>query len=193
MPRDAFHDRERAEEAAYFSQQDAKLIEKLRARAKLGEIAAAMAAKLQVDDPAMLDRIAKLGITLETAAAFLLAPLVGIAWVDGDVSQAERDVIVRIASDRGVPPDSRDMSQLLKWLDVRPSGAVFGAALDAIKVGLSVLPSDEANRRIDTMIKACEDVAQAAGGLSRLLALHGRVTTEERSILDEIRQRLTGR
>ena len=39
MPRDAFHDRERAAEAAYFGERDAALVEKIRARAKLSEIA----------------------------------------------------------------------------------------------------------------------------------------------------------
>ena len=51
MPKDMFHDRERAEEAAYFSQQDAKLIEKLREKARLSEIAHALAEFANVDTP----------------------------------------------------------------------------------------------------------------------------------------------
>jgi len=48
MTRDIFRDRERAEEDAYFRQQDAKLIAKLRQKAQLSEIAHALAEKLQV-------------------------------------------------------------------------------------------------------------------------------------------------
>src|SRR5688572_21908661 len=158
MPRDAFHDRERAEEAAYFGQRDAVLIEKIRARAKLGEIAVAMAAKLKVDDPELLNRIVDLGVTPDNAAAFLLSPLVEIAWADGHVSKAEHDAIVGMATARGVAPDSSDMAQLLQWLKVEPSLPLYGAALDTIKLGLSVLPADEADKRASAMVAACRQV-----------------------------------
>ena len=143
MPRDAFHDRERAAEAAYFSQHDAALIEKMRARAKLSEIAHAMADKLRVDDPALLSRIANLGVTPDTAAAFLLSPLIEIAWADGHASQGERDVIVRMATARGVASDSPDMAQLVQWFKVEPPRELYESALDTIKLALSVLPPAE--------------------------------------------------
>src|SRR5688500_16071786 len=172
MPHDSFRDRERAEEAAYFGRQDALLIEKIRSRAKLGEIAHAMGDKLRVDDPALLDRIVKLGVTRDTAAAFLLAPLVEIAWADGHVSEAERDAIVDLATARGVAPESTDMAQLRQWLTAQPPPLqVFECALDTIRLGLSTLPPDEAQQRVTAMINACKEVARASGGLDRLLAL----------------------
>ena len=54
MAKDIFRDRERGEEQAYFHQQDAKLIAKLRQKAQLSEIAHALADKLQADEPALL-------------------------------------------------------------------------------------------------------------------------------------------
>ena len=193
MAKDIFHDRERAEEAAYFSQQDARLIEKLRERARLGEVAKALAEKLKVDDPELLDRVMKLGVTLETGAAFILAPLVEVAWADGDVSESEREAILRLAQDRGVTPGSADMGQLLQWLSIRPPGALLQAALEAIELGLSVLPRDEAEQRVRNMIEACEQVARSSGGLAKLLHLHDGVSADERSVLNEIRARLTSR
>ena len=190
MPHDSFRDRERAEEAAYFGRQDALLIEKIRSRAKLSEIAHAMGDKLRVDDPALLDRIAKLGVTRDTAAAFLLAPLVEIAWADGHVSEAERDVIVKMATSRGVAADSPDMAQLLQWLKEQPSHDLFAAALDTLKLGLSILPLEEARQRAAAMVDTCRSVAQAAGGLERLLSLRSAITPHERSVLAEIRARL---
>ena len=193
MPRDAFHDRERAAEAAYFGDRDAALIEKIRTRAKLSEIAHAMADKLRVDDPALLDRIAKLGVTRDTAAAFLLAPLVEIAWAEGHVSPTERDVIVRMAVARGIAADSPDMAQLLQWLKVEPPHALYESALDAIRLGLSVLPPDEAEQRATAMVAACREVAETVGGLERLISIHGITTPRERSTLAEIRMRLVGK
>src|SRR5689334_23386982 len=165
MAKDMFRDRERAEEEAYFRQHDAKLIEKLRQNAHLGEIAQALADKLHVDEPALLERIKKLGITLDTGSAFILAPLVEVAWADGEVSHAERSAILHIAKQRGVVSGSADHRQLLDWLTHRPPDEVFRTAVEAIRIGISVLPPAESEQRITAMIKGCEEVAQAAGGL----------------------------
>jgi len=189
MTRDIFRERQRGEENAYFRQQDAKLIAKLRQKAQLSEIAHALADKLQADEPALLERIQKLGVTLDTGSAFILAPLVEVAWVDGNVSQAERDSILAIAKQRGVTSGSADYHQLLDWLTHRPSDEVFRTALEAIRIGLSVLPPEESEQRIATMIKACEDVAQAADWIDQLFYLD-RVSYSESAVIDAIRSHL---
>ena len=189
MAKDIFRDRERGEEQAYFHQEDAKLIAKLHQKAQLNEIAHALAEKLHADEPALLDRIQKLGVTLDTGSAFILAPLVEVAWVDGQVSDAELDTILDIAQQRGVELGSADYRQLLDWLAHRPSDEVFRTALEAIRIGLSVLPPDESEKRIATIIKECEHVAQAAGGISQLFHLDG-VSYAERALIAEIRRHL---
>jgi hypothetical protein len=189
MTKDVFRDRERGEEDAYFRQQDAKLIAKLRQKAQLSEIAHALAEKLHADEPALLEHIQKLGVTLDTGSAFILAPLVEVAWVDGEVSHAERDTILDIAKQRGVEPGSADYRQLLDWLAHRPSDEIFRTAVEAIRIGLSVLPPDESEQRIATMIKACEDVAQAAGGIDQLLQLDG-VSNSESAVIAAISRHL---
>ena len=57
MEKDIFKERERGLEAAYFRDQDARLIEKLRESARLEEIAVALAEKLQVDNPELLRQV----------------------------------------------------------------------------------------------------------------------------------------
>jgi hypothetical protein len=190
MTKDIFHERERGEEQAYFREQDARLIAKLRQKAQFSEIAHALAEKLQADEPALLERIQKLGVTLDTGSAFILAPLVEVAWVDGVVSHAERDTILLIAEQRGVAPGSADHRQLLEWLAQRPSDEVFRTALDAIRIGLSVLPPEEREQRIAAMIKACEEVAAATGGIAQLLHLDG-VSYAESAVIAEIRRHLS--
>ena len=186
---DILRDRERGEEQAYFRQQDAKLIAKLRQKAQLGEIAHALAEKLRVDEPELLERIQKLGVTVDTGSAFILAPLVEVAWVDGDVGDAERNTILNIAKQRGVSEGSADYRQLLDWLAHRPSDEVFRTALEAIRIGLSVLPPDESEQRIKSIIKACEEVAQAKGWLAELLRVDG-VSNAESAVIASIRHRL---
>jgi hypothetical protein len=189
MVKDIFRDRARGEEEAYFRQQDARLIAKLRQKAQLSEIAHALADKLDADEPALLERIQKLGVTLDTGSAFILAPLVEVAWVDGDVSDAERDTILHIANQRGVAPGSADYRQLLDWLAHRPSDELFRTALEAIRIGLSVLPPDESEQRIATMIKACADVAQAGDWIDQLFRLD-RASASESAVIAAIRDHL---
>ena len=97
MEKDIFKERERAREAAHFRQEDARLIERLRQEAKLEEIAIALAEKLQVDNPDLLLRVMELGVTVDSAPAFFLAPLVQVAWAQGTVTEQERDTVLRLA------------------------------------------------------------------------------------------------
>jgi tellurite resistance protein len=184
MDKDIFKERERSLEEEYFRKHDAKLIEKLRERGKVEEIAEALAVKLQIDDPALLRRIMALGVTLDTGPAFLLAPLVQVAWAEGGVTDREREKVLRIATERGVDPASPAYTQLQQWLRKRPADAIFDTAVEAIKTGLSVLTPAERADRIKRIVDACREVASASGGLGRLLGLGTGVSSEEESLLD---------
>ena len=101
MDKGIFSDREQAAEAAYFRQHDARLVDRLRQDAKLEEVATALAEKLQIDNPDLLEKARLVGVTGDTAPALLLAPLVQVAWVDGAVSGSERETVLRIADTHG--------------------------------------------------------------------------------------------
>jgi len=191
--KDIFKERERSLEEEYFRKHEAKLIEKLRERGKLEEITEALAVKLQIDDPALLRRITALGVTLDTGAAFLLAPLVQVAWAEGGVTDRERDTVLRIATQRGIDTSSPAYTQLKEWLRKRPADAIFDAAVEAIKTGLSVLTPAERADRIKRIVDACREVASASGGLGRLLGLGTGVSSEEESILDAMATKLRAR
>ena len=183
MEKDIFQERGRAQEAAYFRNQDAQLIEKLHETARLEEIAIALAEKLQVDNPDLLLRVMELGVTLDIAPAFLLAPLVQVAWAEGEVTEREHQTVLRLAGSRGVEESSPAHAQLLAWLRERPHDTLFDTATEVIKVGLSVLPPDEREERIKRIVQACREVAETSGGLARLLGLGSGVSGEEASLL----------
>jgi hypothetical protein len=191
MSKDMFRARGEAEEAVYFHQQDERLIEKIRAKARVAEIAGALADKLHVDNPQLLERIAALGITRDTGGAFLLLPLIQTAWADGHVSHHERDAILRIGAERGVLPGSADHARIDQWLSQRPSDELFDAALEAIRVGVSVLPGPELRDRIAGIVDACREVASASGPLGKVLHPHGGgISARKQATLDLIRSRL---
>jgi hypothetical protein len=192
MEKDIFKERERALEAVYFHDQDAKLIEKLRESARLEEIAKALAEKLQVDNPELLHRVMELGVTLDTAPAFLLAPLVQVAWAEGEVTEREHKTVLRLAGTRGVEESSPAHAQLLTWLRERPPDTLFDTAMEVIKVGLSVLPPSEQEERIKRIVQACHEVAEVSGGLAKVLGLGSGVSGEEESLLETITTTLRG-
>jgi hypothetical protein len=194
MDKGIFSDREKAMEANYFRQQDAKLLEKLRQGAKLDEIAEALRDKLQVDKPELLARVRALGVTADTAPAFFAAPLVQVAWAEGKVVKREAEAVLRLAQERGIEEDSPSYVQLIEWLKVRPDSALFDTALDVIKHGFSVLPLREREARIERLLDACHKVGEASGSeIARQLGLGDGVSRTEASVLDTISNRLRGK
>jgi hypothetical protein len=190
---DILREKERGEEAQYFRRKDQELIQKMRERAQLDEVSRALAEKLQVTDLDLLKRIMADGVTLETGAAFLLLPLVEVAWAEGNVTPQERDVILKIARERGVEDGSPAHAKLLEWLGNRPSDALFEVSEASIKVGLSLLPDAERAERIKTIVAQCRRVAAASGGsgLARLLGLSHAVSQQEETVLKAITAKLT--
>jgi hypothetical protein len=186
MTKDIFEERERAEEAVYFRSQDEKLIEKLRENARLEEIVQALAESLQASNPELLRRVMALGITLETGTAFLLAPLVQVAWAEGRVKDRERDTVLRLARDRGVEEGSPADARLREWLEKRPEDLFFDTAMEVLRAGLSVLPADLREERVRGIVRACHEVAEASGGLAKLLGLASGVSHKEEALLDGI-------
>src|SRR6476619_5108459 len=187
-----FGDREKAMEESYFRKEDARLLEQLRKKAPLDDIALALGQKLEVDSPELLQRVRDAGISLDTAAALLVAPLIQVAWAEGSVSRAEHDTVLRLARERGIATDSPAYAQLESWLHERPSDEIFDTGIAVIKHGFSVLPDGERNERIKMVLDACNEVAEASGtSLGFLLALNNvmgihRVCESETATLDMI-------
>ena len=189
--KDILKERERGEEAEYFRRQDAKLIEEMRKHASLGDIAQALAAKLRVDDAELLRRVTGLGLDQETGPAILLAPLVQVAWAEGNVTEAERTVVLEIAASRGLTAGMPAHDKLLEWLRQRPSDELFETAAEVMRVGFAVLPPEERDERIRILVAGCRRVAAASGGgLARLLGVSDGVSGEENTVLDAIATKL---
>jgi hypothetical protein len=192
MSGDIFKDRERAYEADWANAHDAALLEELRQRGRLEAITKALATKLQTDQPELLHRVIALGVTLDTGPAFLLAPLVQIAWAEGKVTDQERATVLRLATARGIEADSLAHAQLVAWLAKRPSDQLFDTAIEVIKAGFAVLSPAEREERVALFAKSCHQVAEASGGLWRVLGLASGVSAQEDSILDHIKSSLRG-
>ena len=56
-----------------------------------------------VADDAVLEKLANFGMDASTLAALSLAPLVLVAWADGEVDAKERDAVLAAAAEVGQP------------------------------------------------------------------------------------------
>jgi hypothetical protein len=187
---DLLKERQRSFEEAYFSKRDSKLIQKIREHAQLQDVAVALAEKLQVDAPDLLQRVVGLGLTRETGAALLVAPLVQVAWADGEVSAHERAVVLELAAERGIVAGTPAHAQLDAWLRESPGADVFDAAIDVINMGFAVLPPAEHADGVRALLEACERVASASGGLLTLFGLHLGTSGEEIRMLEALTKKL---
>jgi hypothetical protein len=189
MPdRDVIGERGRSLEEDYFRKKDRELVEKLRRSAEGLQAREALARIAGVSDPAVLQELQDLGFTPETIGLLPLVPSIQVAWAEGGVSKAERDLIVSLARARGVEPGSAADRQLDQWLTTRPPDTVFAGAGRLIRAVLDA-GSNPGNLDADDLVRYSEQVAQASGGVFGI----GKVSAEEKALLARIAAELKGR
>src|SRR5262245_3358395 len=73
------------------------------------------------DDAAIVDRIEQLGFNGESIKVLDVLPLIHIAWADGKIQKNERELILSILEQRGIPPRSDASLFVESLLEARPS------------------------------------------------------------------------
>ena len=118
-------DLRKAKEEEYFRKREQQLIEKMRQRFLQEQERGDLAEFFFVEDTDILDELQALGYSRETIFLLFLVPIIHIAWIDGSVTEKEREAIIEIARARGMETDSAAESMLLSWLNGRPPDEVF--------------------------------------------------------------------
>ncbi len=178
-----FIDRKRTMEEEYFRKQEQQQIEKMRRSAALEAERREMAEALGVSDEEVLRELQELGFARETAPLVYLAPLVHVAWADGQVSAKERALILAAAVSRGSAEDSRGGKLLAEWLDNRPAEAFFEKTLSVMGALLRALPLDQREAQKREIVSACARIAEASGGM---LGFGSKVSKEEQEMIARI-------
>jgi tellurite resistance protein len=177
----------RDEEEAYFKrreiEQRRKLREKLDAAAHELAEKHAIAHSVATSDMSLAERIKALGFSGATARVFDLLPLVHVAWADGTVHKNERAEILGVLEARGIAPGSEGFQLVESLLEERPSDDYMSESLAVLKELVG-----QGGARAD-LVGLCEQVAAAAGGF---LGLGGKVSGEERALIEEIAGHLGG-
>jgi hypothetical protein len=186
---DALGKRGRALEDDYFRRKDQELLEKMRQEVAAKKTQEALGATTGLTDPALLEELQALGFTLDTVCLLPLVPMLQVAWAEGGVSQAERDLIQLFADNRGIAAGSPANAQLNDWLAHRPSDEVFAGAGRLIHAMLATGAEVVGDLSAVDLVEYCEKVAAASGGIFGL----GRLSGEERTLLASLAVDLKGR
>ncbi len=187
---DSIQERGRALEEEYFRRKNREILDRMQLEERNEQARREMGAQIGLDDAEMLRELQKLGFTPETVALLPLVPVVQVAWADGDVADAERSAIFKVARARGIAEGSAGYHQLSAWLADRPAPAVFEGATRLIRAVVdSPAAAAEGKLSADELVGYCESIASASGGLFGLK----RISSEERELLSSLATQLRAR
>lgn len=179
---DSIRERGRSLEEEYFHRKNQELVEKMRRAAAAEAARSDLSAKTGLQDPELLQELEALGFTAETVSLLPIVPVLQVAWAEGGVSAEERTLVLQLARSRGIAEGSAADRQLADWLARRPDPQVFERAGRLVRATLAAQGQGESSLTAEDLVKYCENVAAASGGLFGMR----KISAEERQLLARI-------
>ncbi|MCZ6782479.1 MAG: hypothetical protein O7G30_04130 [Proteobacteria bacterium] len=176
-------DRRQALEEQFFQKENERLRDALREKQESEEGRAALAMACGISNDAVLDALEKIGIDAGAMAAFVLVPLVAVAWANGDLEEAERRAVLDAAAETGVERGSDAFGLLEGWLEHAPSPSLLRAWLDYTRSLSAELDTARRQALKAELVGRAKQVAEAAGGF---LGLTSKTSKKEQEVLDQI-------
>lgn len=138
-----------------------------------------------IEDPTVLERLLRLGLTTETVAALSLTPLIEVAWADGKVDKKERAAVLAAAEQYGL--ERSDVSYLLLEgrLAERPGPELLDTWKTYVRMLARALDKETVATLRGELMARARQVAEASGGL---LGLGSKISSQELAKLDELEQ-----
>jgi tellurite resistance protein len=180
---DSFQNRGDALENEFFRKVDQELMERLQ---KQGDIES-LRECLGIRDDKVAASLLAAGVTVRTATALRLVPLVAVAWADGRIEASEREVILSAAEKHGITPQSPGGQLLRGWLDQKPSLEMMDTWVAyAGRLAEKLTPQESAHLR-QVIVEEMQQVAEASGGFLGFAA----VSSGESNIIKRIEAALS--
>ncbi len=169
-------------EEAFFSKENERLRERMKAEREREAARKALGSELGLRDEALLDRLLELGIRIDTVEALALAPLALVAWADGKMEPREHDAVMKGAEGSGIAPGSPGYALLETWTKRQPPAELMEAWRAYIAALLGELSTEQRRELEECILGRARAVAQATGGLLGIAS----VSREEVAVLTEL-------
>lgn len=171
-------------EEQFYKGLDQELLQKLRGDLETAETAEEIMRVTGIQNADLATAIASMNVTVETLAAFRLAPLVAVAWADDRVEENERFHITKSAEKSGIGADEPAMELLKAWQDRRPPAQLMDTWCDyakALCASLAEAHREELRKEIVGMVTY---VAEANGGFLGF----GSISPSEKKMIELVKE-----
>jgi hypothetical protein len=181
--------RRKAFEEEFFQREQERLRQALREKENRAQIKEELRSVTGIDDSHILEKLAELGVHVDTLAAVALVPLVEVAWADGKLQEREREALLAAARELGIDPRHPSYELFSSWLTHRPETRMLDAWTAYVQ-GLAgqLDPAERATMR-DKLLGRARAVAEAAGGF---LGLGKKISPEEETALGMLENAFDG-
>lgn len=146
-------------------------------------------AELGVRSNSLINELVGAGFDRDSVRAVFLIPMIEMAWADGNVQIEEKAEVLRILSGFGIRHGSSAHHLIKKWLIDRPTDQQFQIAQ---RLALPLISELKASKtfRVEWIQEAARRVANASGSSFSLLGLDEKISQEEASLLNRLREEL---
>jgi len=165
MSHDGIHERGKTLEDRFFHDVDQKLLNQLRAASAGTDDKASLSAISGIEDTTLLNTLVQLGINSETFSALSLVPVVAVAWADDRLETAERDAILKAASEAGIEAGSASLELVRNWLQNKPGEDLIAAWKSYIASLAESLPPAALEQIKAHVMGRARLIAQSAGSI----------------------------
>lgn len=176
-------ERGKALEEAFFARKNKELLAAVKAELDINSKRDELKNATGISDDGVLDELVRAGLASESIAAVSLAPLVLVAWADGNVSDKERQAVLSGAEQAGVKPESAAGQVIRGWLEEQPGENLMEIWRDYTQAICETLPAGEKVKLGEQLCARCRKVAEAAGGFLGM----GSISVEEHAVLDALK------
>ena len=180
----SLEERGKALEEAFFAKKNKELLERIRQDLDAKERRILLKAVTGISEDDMLDRIIATGVDAKSLAAISLAPLIFVAWADGNVDAKEREAIVLGAKASGIEPDSAAGQLIDGWLSEEPDESLLATWTEYTHTMCENLQAGDQVRLQDQVMGRSRKVAEAAGGFLGL----GSISAKEQEVLASLKK-----
>ena len=152
-------------ENQFFAEVDEKLLQALKAELTKADAAKELAKLTGLNDLSVLQGLIEAGLAPTTFPALRLFPLIAVAWSDGRLDAAERDLVLAAADKQGIAAGSASWSILSGWLQAEPAPSLFDAWEGFAPALVAHLSTAEATSLKEAIVAEVRNVAEASGGV----------------------------
>ncbi|HUP79485.1 MAG TPA: hypothetical protein VM260_13115 [Pirellula sp.] len=175
---------------AFFQERDQELLDFLRFESETAEEQEReqLQTMAGISDPFVLDALDRVGVTSASMTAFMLLPLVRLAWADSKIQNSEFDSLLKAATEDGIAYGTPAYRLLNRWLEERPTEKMLDAWWKYAQALARELDDTSLEEFRKGTLGRARRLAEASGGI---LGLGERISENERHVLNDIANALT--